>query len=144
VGAVLHKMVRLSAAIATSRRQRARFPDCVYVHGYSSGWCRRRWRGSERNRRRSYRRGAEYRKRGWLNRGRVYRGHGRRPEHGLECFICQPCLVDPPGCCVPGLRIGVGRSSKRHGGDLTLDIQFESAAEFDYQGPEVRVSGVRG
>jgi len=48
------------------------------------------------------------------------------------------------GCCIPGLQIGVGRSSKRHGGDLTLDIQFESAAEFDYQGPGVRVSSVRG
>jgi len=84
----------------------------------------------------------EYRKRGWSNRGGACRGHCRRPEHGLECFICQPCLVDPPGCCVPGLRIGVGRSSKRHGGDLTLDIQFESVAEFDYQGPEVRVSGI--
>jgi len=52
-------------------------------------------------------------------------------------------LVDPPGCCIPGLRIGVGRSSKRHGSDLTLDIQFEFAAEFDYQGPGVRISGVR-
>jgi len=45
VEAVLHKMVGLSAPIATSRRQRACFPDCVYVHGYSTRWCRRRQRG---------------------------------------------------------------------------------------------------
>jgi len=31
-------MVGLSTPIATSRRQRACFPDCVYVHGYSARW----------------------------------------------------------------------------------------------------------
>jgi len=41
------------------------------------------------------------------------------------------------------LRISVCRSSEEHGGDLTLDVQFESVAEFDHQGPEVHVSGVR-
>jgi len=86
----------------------------------------------------------EGRKRGWSSRGGMCRGHGCRLERGLECFICQPRLVYPLGCCVPGLRIGVGGLSKRHGGNLTLDIQFESVAEFDYQGPGVRISGVRG
>jgi len=77
---------------------------------------------------------------GWA---RTERAGVRQLEHGLECFICQPCLVDPLGCCVPGLQIGVCRSSKGHSGDLTLDIQFESAAEFDHQGPGVRVSGIQ-
>ena len=40
---------------------------------------------------------------------------------------CQLRLVDPSGCCVPGLQICVCRSSEGHGGDLTLDVQFESA-----------------
>ena len=73
---------------------------------------------------------------------RACRGHGHRPEHGLEHFICQPHLVDPPGCCIPGLQISVYWLSEEHGGDLTLDVQFESTAEFDHQGPRVRVSGV--
>ena len=38
--------------------------------------------------------------------------------------------------------ISVGRSFKGHSGDLTLDVQFESTAEFDHQGPGVRVSSV--
>jgi len=63
-------------------------------------------------------------------------------ERGLECFICQPCLVNPLGCCIPGLQISVCRSSEGHGGDLTLDIQFESTAEFDHQGLGVHVSGI--
>ena len=74
----------------------------------------------------------------------AYRGHGCRPDHRLECFICQLRLVDPLGCCVPGLQISVCRSFKEHGGDLTLDVQFESTAEFDYQGSRVHVPGVRG
>ena len=36
------------------------------------------------------------------------------------------------------------RVVQKHGGDLTLDIQFESAVEFDYQGLGVHISGVRG
>ena len=63
-------------------------------------------------------------------------------ERGLERFICQLYLVDPPGCCIPGLRISVCRLSKGHGGNLTLDVQFESMAEFDHQGLRVCVSGV--
>jgi len=74
----------------------------------------------------------------------VSRGHGYHLEHGLECFICQPCLVDPPGCCVLGLRISVCWSSEGHSGNLTLDIQFESMAEFDHQGLEVHVSSIQG
>jgi len=34
--------------------------------------------------------------------------------------------------------------SPYNGGDLTLDIQFEFAVEFNYQGPGVHISGVRG
>ena len=41
-------------------------------------------------------------------------------ECGLEGFICQPCLVDPLGCCIPGLWIGVCGLSKGHCGDLTF------------------------
>ena len=84
----------------------------------------------------------EYRERGWSSRGRACRSHGRRLEHGLECFIFQPCLVDPPGCCILDLWISVCRLSKGHGGDLTLNVQFESTAEFDHQGLGVCVSGV--
>ena len=73
------------------------------------------------------------------------KGVGRaRAERGLECFVCQPRLVNSPSCCIPGLRISVCRSSEGHGGNLTLDIQFESATKFDHQSPEVRVSGIRG
>ena len=89
-------------------------------------------------------RGAEYRERGWSSKGEAYRGHGRRPKCGLEHFVCQPHLVDPPGYCVPGLQISVYRLSEGHSGDLTLDIQFESATKFDHQGLGVCVSSVRG
>jgi len=65
-------------------------------------------------------------------------------ECRLECFICQLCLVDPLGSYIPGLWISVCRSSEGHGSDLTLNAQFESAAEFDHQGPRVCVSGIRG
>ena len=61
----------------------------------------------------------------------------------MECFVCQPCLVDPLGCCIPGLQISVCGSSEGHSGDLTLDVQFESATKFDHQGLGVYVSGVR-
>jgi len=138
VGAVLHKMVGLSAPIATSWRQRACFSDCVYVHGYSTGWCRRRRRGPWRNVGQSCWRGAEYRERGWSSKGGACRDHGHRPERGLERFICQPRLVNPPGCCVPGLWISVCRSFEGHSGDLTLDVQFESTTKFDHQGLGVR------
>ena len=84
----------------------------------------------------------KYRERGWLSRGRACRGYGRQPECGLEYFICQLCLVDPPGCCIPGLWISVCGSSKGHGGDLALDIQFKSTVEFDHQGPGVYVSSI--
>ena len=67
------------------------------------------------------------------------KGVGRaRAERGLECFVCQPHLVDPLGCCVPGLWISVCRLSEGHSGDLTLDVQFESAMKFDHQGLGVR------
>ena len=64
-------------------------------------------------------------------------------ERGLEGFICQLHLVDPLGCYVPDLRIGVCRLSKGHCGNLTLDIQLESPAEFYYQGPRVHVASVQ-
>jgi len=71
------------------------------------------------------------------------KGVGRAgAERRLERFICQPYLVDPPGCCIPGLRISVCRLSEGYGGNLTLDVQFESMAEFDHQGPRVHVSSV--
>ena len=69
-------------------------------------------------------------------------GHGCRSECRLEYFICQLRLVDPLGCCVLDLQISVCRSSEGYGGNLTLDIQFESAVEFDYQGPGVHISSV--
>ena len=70
---------------------------------------------------------AEYRGRGWSSKGGACRGHGRQLERGLERFVCQSRLVDPLGCCVPGLRISVCRLSEGHSSDLTLDVQFESA-----------------
>ena len=60
----------------------------------------------------------------------------------MEGFIGQPCLVDPPGSCVPSLRISVCRSSEGHGSDLALDARLEASAEFYHQSPGVRVSGV--
>jgi len=63
-------------------------------------------------------------------------------ERGLEGFIHQPHLVDPPGGYIPGLQIGVCRLSKGHCGDLTLDVQLESLAEFYYQGPRVHIASV--
>ena len=72
------------------------------------------------------------------------RGHSRRLERRLEHFICQLHLVNPLGYCILGLQISVCRSSKGHGGNLTLDVQFESVAKFDHQGLGVHVSGVQG
>jgi len=60
----------------------------------------------------------------------------------LEGFIGQPCLVNPPGSCVPGLRISVCGSSKGHGGDLALDACLEASAELYHKSPGVSVSGV--
>ena len=61
----------------------------------------------------------------------------------MKSLIGQPCLVDPLGGRIPSLQIGVGGSSKGHGGDLALDVRLEAPAELYYQGPGVSVSGVR-
>ena len=61
----------------------------------------------------------------------------------LDVPLHQPHLVDSLGCCIPGLWIGICGSSKGHCDNLTLDVQFESLAEFYYQGPRVRVASVR-
>jgi len=47
VGTVLYKMVGLSASITSSLRYRARLPDGVHIHRYSSG--RYRQSGSQEN-----------------------------------------------------------------------------------------------
>jgi len=60
----------------------------------------------------------------------------------LESFIGEPCLVDPLGSCVPGLRISVSRLSKGHGGDLALNVRPEASAEFHHKSPGVSVSSV--
>jgi len=52
-------------------------------------------------------------------------------------------LVDPPGSCIPSLRISVCRSSKGHGSDLALDARLEASAELYHKSPGVSVSGVR-
>jgi len=52
-------------------------------------------------------------------------------------------LVDPPGSCVPGLRIGVSGSFKGHGGDLALNVCPEASAELHHKSPGVSVSSVR-
>jgi len=61
----------------------------------------------------------------------------------LEGFIGQSCLVDPPGSCVPSLRISVCGSSEGHGGNLALDACLEASAELYHKSPGVSVSGVR-
>jgi len=61
----------------------------------------------------------------------------------LESFIGELRLVDPPGSCVPGLRISVSRSSEGHGGDLALNVRPEASAELHHKSPGVSVSGVR-
>jgi len=60
----------------------------------------------------------------------------------LEGFIGEPRLVDPPGRCVPGLRISVSGPSKGHGGDLALNICPEAPAELHHKSPGVSVSGI--
>jgi len=60
----------------------------------------------------------------------------------LEGFIGQPCLVDPPGSCVPSLWISVCGSSEGHGSDLALDARLEASAELYHKSPGVSVSGV--
>jgi len=60
----------------------------------------------------------------------------------LEGFIGQPCLVDPPGSCVPSLWIGVCRLSEGHGSDLALDARLEASAELYHKSLGVSVSGV--
>jgi len=61
----------------------------------------------------------------------------------LEGFIGQSCLVDPPGSCVPSLRISVCGSSEGHGGNLALDACLEASAELYHKSPGVSVSGIR-
>jgi len=51
-------------------------------------------------------------------------------------------LVDPPGSCVPSLRISVCGSSEGHGGNLALDACLEASAELYHKSPGVSVSGV--
>jgi len=60
----------------------------------------------------------------------------------LESLIGEPRLVDPPGSCVPDLRISVSGSSKGHGGDLALNVHPEALVEFHHKSPGVSVSGV--
>ena len=60
----------------------------------------------------------------------------------MEGFIGQPCLVDPPGSCIPSLRIGVCGSSEGHSSDLALDARLEASAELYHKSPGVSVSGV--
>jgi len=60
----------------------------------------------------------------------------------LEGFIGEPRLVDPPGRCVPGLRISVSGPSKGHGGDLALNVCPEAPAELHHKSPGVSVSGI--
>jgi len=60
----------------------------------------------------------------------------------LEGFIGQPCLVDPPGSCIPSLQIGVCGSSEGHSSDLALDARLEASAELYHKSPGVSVSGV--
>jgi len=64
----------------------------------------------------------KYRERGRLRKGRVHRGQIHRPEHRLKSFICQLCLVDSLGGCIPSLWIGVCGSSKGHSSNLALDV----------------------
>jgi len=60
----------------------------------------------------------------------------------LKGFIGEPCLVDPPGRYVPGLRISVSGPSEGHGGDLVLNVRPEASAELHHKSPGVSVSGV--
>jgi len=60
----------------------------------------------------------------------------------LESLVGEPHLVDPPGSCIPGLRISVSRSSEGHGGDLALNVCPEASAELHHKSPGVSVSGV--
>jgi len=60
----------------------------------------------------------------------------------LEGFIGEPRLVDPPGRCIPGLRISVSGPSKGHGGDLALNVCPEAPAELHHKSPGVSVSGI--
>jgi len=60
----------------------------------------------------------------------------------LEGFIGQLCLVDPPGSCVPSLRISVCGSSEGHGSDLALDARLQASTELYHKSPGVSVSGV--
>jgi len=46
---------------------------------------------------------------------------GGRARHGLEGFICKACLINPPCCSIPRVRVGVSWSSVGHGGNLVLD-----------------------
>jgi len=60
----------------------------------------------------------------------------------LESLVGEPCLVDPPGSCVPGLQISVSRLSEGHGGDLALNVCPEASAELHHKSLGVSVSGV--
>ena len=51
-------------------------------------------------------------------------------------------LVDSSSCLVPYLRAGVGGSSIRHGGDLTLNVHLESLSKLHHQGLQVCVASV--
>jgi len=51
-------------------------------------------------------------------------------------------LVDPPGSCVPGLRISVSGSSEGHGGDLALNVCPEASTELHHKSPGISVSSV--
>jgi len=51
-------------------------------------------------------------------------------------------LVDPPGSCIPGLRISVSGSSEGHGGDLALNVRPEASAELHHKSLGISISGV--
>jgi len=42
-------------------------------------------------------------------------------QYRLKGLVGEARLVNPPCCSIPHVRISVGRSSVRHGGDLVLD-----------------------
>ena len=60
----------------------------------------------------------------------------------MKGFIDEPCLVDPPGRYVPGLRISVSGPSEGHGGDLALNVRPEASAELHHKSSGVSVSSV--
>jgi len=42
-------------------------------------------------------------------------------QRGLEGFVCEARLVNPPCCSIPRIGVGVSWLSIGHGGNLVLD-----------------------